>query len=85
MCCKNDIRCIPISNQSKSIEAFQSVHDDIVILCYTMLFNFLSLIFALIRVRKLVWKDNTRERLRESPPVTNLVFSMVCEEFDNKI
>lgn len=28
---------------------------------------------------------NTREYIRESSPVTNLVFSMVCEKFDNKI
>ena len=28
---------------------------------------------------------NTREHIRESSPVTNLVFSMVCEKFDNKI
>ena len=28
---------------------------------------------------------NTRERVRESSLATNLVFSRVCEEFDNQI
>jgi hypothetical protein len=28
---------------------------------------------------------NTRERVRESTLATNLVFSRVCEEFDNQI
>ena len=30
-------------------------------------------------------KCNTRERVRESSLATNLVFSRVCEEFDNQI
>ena len=29
-------------------------------------------------------KCNTRERVRESSLATNLVFSRVCEEFDNR-
>ena len=44
---------------SKKSEAFQSVHHVSFILCYIVLYNFLSLIFSLIRVRKLVWEDIT--------------------------
>lgn len=28
---------------------------------------------------------NTREHIRENSPATNVVFSIVCEKFDNKI
>jgi hypothetical protein len=38
-------------------EAFQSVHHVTFILCYTVLYNFRSLVFALIRVCKHLW-DN---------------------------
>ena len=38
-------------------EAFQSVHHVTFILCYTVLYNFLGLVFALIRVRKHWWDD----------------------------
>ena len=38
-------------------EAFQSVHHVVFILCYTVLEDYLSLVFALIRVRKYSW-DN---------------------------
>jgi hypothetical protein len=50
-------------------------------LCYTVLYNFFALVFALIRVHKY----NTREKIRESSPATNPVFSRVCGEFNNKI
>ena len=40
-------------------EAFQLVHHVSFILCYIVLYNFLSLIFSLIRDRKLVWEDIT--------------------------
>ena len=33
-------------------EAFQSVHHVTFILCYTVLYDFLALVFALIRIRK---------------------------------
>ena len=38
-------------------KAFQSVHHVTFILCYTVLYNFLALVFALIRVRKHWWDD----------------------------
>ena len=38
-------------------EAFQSVHHVTFILCYTVLHNFLGLVFSLIRVRK-HWRDD---------------------------
>ena len=41
-----------IQSSVKKSEAFQSVHHVSFILCYIVLYNFLSLIFALIRVRK---------------------------------
>ena len=41
-------------------EAFQSVHNVTFILCYTVLYNFLALVFALIRVRKHWWDDITQ-------------------------
>ena len=44
---------------SKKSEAFQSAHHVSFILCYIVLYNFLSLIFSLIRDRKLVWEDIT--------------------------
>ena len=48
-----------IQSSVKKSEAFQSVHHVSFILCYIVLYNFLSLIFSLIRVRKLVWEDIT--------------------------
>ena len=44
----------------KKSEAFQSVHNVTFILCYTVLYNFLALVFALIRVRKHWWDDITQ-------------------------
>ena len=44
----------------EALEAFQSVHNVTVILCYTVLYNFLALVFALIRVRKHWWDDITQ-------------------------
>ncbi|ERK50104.1 hypothetical protein HMPREF0373_00821 [Eubacterium ramulus ATCC 29099] len=41
-------------------EAFQSVHHVTFILCYTVLYNFLALVFALIRVRKHWWDAITQ-------------------------
>ena len=43
-----------------NLEAFQSVHHVTFILCYTVLYNFLALVFALIRVRKLAWDNITQ-------------------------
>ena len=40
-------------------KVFQSVHHVTFILCYTVLYNFLGLVFALIRVRKRWWDDIT--------------------------
>ncbi|RGQ51824.1 hypothetical protein DW707_17840 [Roseburia inulinivorans] len=48
-----------INYQLQKSEAFQSVHHVSFILCYIVLYNFLSLIFSLIRDRKLVWEDIT--------------------------
>ena len=48
-----------IQSSVKKSEAFQSVHHVSFILCYIVLYNFLSLIFSLIRDRKLVWEDIT--------------------------
>ena len=36
----------------QKLEAFQSVHHVTFILCYTVLYDFLALVFALIRIRK---------------------------------
>ena len=41
-----------INYQLQKSEAFQSVHHVTFILCYTVLYDFLALVFALIRVRK---------------------------------
>ena len=74
--CVNNIHIVSPSNQLiklKKSEAFQSVHHVSFILCYTVLYDFVALAFSLI------------EHIRESSPVTNLVFSIVCEKFDNKI
>ena len=40
-------------------EAFQSVHHVVFILCYTVLEDFLFLVFSLIRVHKSIWEDIT--------------------------
>ena len=48
-----------INHLLQKSEAFQSVHHVSFILCYIVLYNFLSLIFSLIRDRKLVWEDIT--------------------------
>ncbi|EEA81743.1 hypothetical protein CLONEX_02334 [[Clostridium] nexile DSM 1787] len=45
---------------NKNIEAFQSVHHVIFILCYNVLSDFFALVFSLIRVRKLIWEDITQ-------------------------
>ena len=53
--CVNNIHIVSPSNQLIKIrnsEAFQSVHHVTFILCYTVLYDFLALVFALIRVRK---------------------------------
>ena len=42
----------PINHSLQKLEAFQSVHHVVFILCYTVLEDYLSLVFALIRVRK---------------------------------
>ena len=47
----------PINHSLQKLEAFQSVHHVVFILCYTVLEDYLSLVFALIRVRKYSW-DN---------------------------
>ena len=47
----------PINHSLQKLEAFQSVHHVVFILCYTVLEDYLSLAFALIRVRKYSW-DN---------------------------
>ena len=44
----------------QKLEAFQSVHHVTFILCYTVLEDFLALVFALIRVRKHWWDDITQ-------------------------
>ena len=49
-----------ISHLLQKSEAFQSVHHVTFILCYTVLYNFLALVFALIRVRKYWWDDITQ-------------------------
>ena len=41
-----------INHQIQKSEAFQSVHHVTFILCYTVLYDFLALVFALIRIRK---------------------------------
>ena len=41
------------------LEAFQSVHHVVFILCYTVLEDFLFLVFSLIRVHKSIWEDIT--------------------------
>ena len=61
--CVNNIHIVSPSNQLiilKKSEAFQSVHNVTFILCYTVLYNFLALVFALIRVRKHWWDDITQ-------------------------
>ena len=49
-----------IEAQKEKLEAFQSVHHVTFILCYTVLEDFLALVFALIRVRKYWWDDITQ-------------------------
>ena len=44
----------------QKLEVFQSVHHVTFILCYTVLEDFLALVFALIRVRKYWWDDITQ-------------------------
>ena len=51
---------LSLNHQFQKSEAFQSVHHVTFILCYTVLYNFLALVFALIRVRKLIWEDITQ-------------------------
>ena len=46
-----------INHSLQKSEAFQSVHHVVFILCYTVLEDYLSLVFALIRVHKYSW-DN---------------------------
>ena len=41
-----------INHLLQKSEAFQSVHHVTFILCYTVLYDFFALVFALIRVRK---------------------------------
>lgn len=49
-----------INYQLQKSEAFQSVHHVTFILCYTVLYNFFALVFALISVRKHWWDDITQ-------------------------
>ena len=58
-CSHRILSLLIIQSSVKKSEAFQSVHHVSFILCYIVLYNFLSLIFSLIRVRKLVWEDIT--------------------------
>ena len=61
--CVNNIHIVSPSNQLIKIrnsEAFQSVHHVSFILCYTVLYDFVSLVFSLIRVRKHWWDDITQ-------------------------
>ena len=51
---------LSLNHQFQKSEAFQSVHHVTFILCYTVLYNFLALVFSLIRVRKLIWEDITQ-------------------------
>ena len=51
---------LSLNHQFQKSEAFQSVHHVTFILCYTVLYNFLALVFALIRVRKHWWDDITQ-------------------------
>ena len=46
-----------INHQIQKSEAFQSVHHVTFILCYTVLYDFLALVFSLIRVCK-HWRDD---------------------------
>ena len=46
-----------INHQLQKSEAFQSVHHVTFILCYTVLYDFLALVFSLIRVCK-HWRDD---------------------------
>ena len=60
--CKHSFHSIlspyrPINHSLQKLEAFQSVHHVVFILCYTVLEDYLSLVFVLIRVRKYSW-DN---------------------------
>ena len=71
-----------------------------VILCYMILLVFAAasvgteqmstghlvpLLFPLPESVNTGGTNNTREHIRKNSPVTNLVFSIVCEKFDNKI
>jgi hypothetical protein len=61
--CKKRIIKIPVFiclRYLKNIEAFQSVHHIRYILCYTLLRDFASLVFSLIRVHKALWDDITQ-------------------------
>ena len=51
---------LSLNHQFQKSEAFQSVYHVTFILCYTVLYNFLALVFSLIRVRKLIWEDITQ-------------------------
>ena len=51
---------LSLNHQFQKSEAFQSVHHFTFILCYTVLYDFLALVFSLIRVRKLIWEDITQ-------------------------
>ena len=48
-----------INHLLQKSEAFQSVHHVVFILCYTVLEDFLFLVFSLIRVHKSIWEDIT--------------------------
>lgn len=55
------------------------------ILCYTILYNLLPLFFPYQGLYHPLRRYNTREALRETSLVINLVFSRVSRDFNNKI
>jgi len=74
------------------MKAFQSVLPVLFISCYNLLQVFLSLIFALMRVRNknnpldcLGKEYNTRKRIRANSLAINLAFSRVFRLFEDKI
>ncbi|RHR71257.1 hypothetical protein DWW50_07470 [Eubacterium sp. AF15-50] len=52
--------CRSINYLLQKSEAFQSVHHVSFILCYTVLYDFVSLAFSLTRVSKHWWDDITQ-------------------------
>ncbi len=69
----------------KFVKAFQSILPVLFISCYNLLQVFLSLIFALMRVRNMREKDITQGKARANSLAINLAFSRVCGLFGDKI